>query len=43
MGNRSADFLVINGIAANPKAIQKVRKQGNSFVAESIEVVKSAF
>tara|TARA_R110001583_G_scaffold169516_2_gene322403 strand:- start:265 stop:417 length:153 start_codon:yes stop_codon:yes gene_type:complete len=36
-------YFVINGIADNPKAIQKVRKQVNSFVAESIEVVKSAF
>ena len=36
-------YFVINGIADNPKAIQKARKQVNSFVAESIEMVKRAF
>ena len=36
-------YFVINGIADNPKAIQKARKQVNSFVAESIKVVKHAF
>ena len=36
-------YFVINGIANNPKAIQKARKQVNSFVAESIRVVKHAF
>jgi len=36
-------YFVINGIADNPKAIQKARKQVNSFVAASIEEMKRAF